>query len=215
MLKRRNFLGLFLTGALSAARAEDGLLIDSPVAGSGLLIDPAPVANMTTVHLYTPATWHCPHCEAAMGYLSEIPEIRLILHKDDQLPKHFANYDFPVLHWAAGNGYQVGWDHANRDAFLVKIATTTKKTGHPVAIQDSGRQHWSIAGDFSPSKNSAHQHLLTDHGYVASQLVGLSREQLLTLHDSLHTATSTKQGQSCPTGTCPPRTRNQFLWFRW
>lgn len=129
--------------APTVASAEDGLLIDRGVAASGVLFDAEPAGGMlldvpdrvtesqkVVVHLYSPLTWNCPHCNSAEAALKDHPGIDLRVHKDDELRGFFAGKSFPVLHWAAGVegvGWQQGWD--GEEQFLAKVFRDEKPVG--------------------------------------------------------------------------------------
>lgn len=60
-----------------------------------------------------------------------------------------------------------------------------KRAGPRVA---AGKDHWSVEGDYSPSKRETIRHLIEVHGYDKKQLAGLSLEELLSIHDQAHGA---------------------------
>src|SRR3990167_10419736 len=133
-MRRRDFLSLFLI-APASVWAEDGLLIDVGVSSSGILCD-TPVSDAdgmlldipkeifqtqrkAVVHLYSPETWNCSHCNNAEKELKDHPGVDLVVHKSDTLTGFFAGKQFPILHWAAGDGWQQGW--TTKEQFLAKV----------------------------------------------------------------------------------------------
>lgn len=128
-MRRRDFLSLLLL-APATAWAEDGLLIDGDVPASGLLLDvPETIVKAEKklrVHLYSPLTWRCPHCVSAEQALSDVPEIELVLHKDDELKGFFTGKSFPILHWGSGDAWIEGWP--GKEAVLKKIFREEPKT---------------------------------------------------------------------------------------
>lgn len=235
-MRRRDFLSLFLL-APTTLLAEDGLLIDQPVASHGLLVDvpdndasgllldipPEVIATQEkkVVHLYSPKTWTCPHCNTAEKELSGHPGIKLVIHKQDDLPSFFDGQGFPVLHWGPGKDWQSGW--TNKEQFLAKLlndnsSPPTKKPA--VIVKDSGGSHWSVEGDWSPSRQKAINHLVNVHGYQRDRVESLNIGQLLTLHDAAHEGRKVAaKSNSCPTGNCPTqyrqRSNGSFLFFHW
>lgn len=237
-MRRREFLSLFLL-APTTLLAEDGLLIDQPTTSNGMLVDapgsdasgwlidiPKDVIETQTpklVHLYSPKTWSCPHCVTAEKELRGHLGIRLIVHKQDELPEFFSGQGFPVLHWGSGKQWQSGW--TNKEQFLAKLlddnsSPPAKKPA--MAVKDSGGSHWSVEGDWSPSRQKAINHLVNVHGYQRDRIESLNIGQLLTLHDAAHEGRRvTTKASSCPTGTCPTQSRQQsqtrgsFLFFHW
>ena len=78
-----------------------------------------------------------------------------------------------------------------------------------------GSSQWTYPGDIASHLQGS------NHGVSASQLSGMSKDQMEALHDSLHNSTRssgqavTVQSSSCPGGVCPqPTTRSRGL-FRW
>ena len=236
-MKRRDFLSLFLLAPASVL-AEDGLLIDVGAASTGMLCD-APSENVSgmlldvpeevvksqkrvRVHLYSPATWNCPHCNAAETALKDHPGIEVVPHKDDTLYGFFSGKSFPILHWGSGDAWQQGW--TGKEQFLAKLLKDSsqppvKKPVQQLQVRDSGGSHWSVEGDWSPSRQKTINHLVSVHGYERGRVEGLNLGQLLTLHDYAHEGRSVRQAsQNCPTGSCPTQSRSQggqFLWWRW
>lgn len=87
--------------------------------------------------------------------------------------------------------------------------------------------HWSIEGDWNPSRNKVISHLLnsSNHSgkYSLSYLNSLTLEQLKTLHDSDHekvsstrtvSTVSTVSTSYCPNGNCPLKTKWRRKWLR-
>jgi hypothetical protein len=75
-----------------------------------------------------------------------------------------------------------------------------------------GTSGWTYPGDIAG-------HLLGgSHGVSQSELVGLSKDQMESLHDSLHDAggqaVRLQSSSSCPGGVCPQPTRVRRGWFR-
>lgn len=84
--------------------------------------------------------------------------------------------------------------------------------------------HWSVNGDWTPSKAELVRHLLADGmhkgKFTQAYLDGLSREELLSLHDDDHEfrvqtqyvqrqAQTVMYSQACPGGVCPTRSRRR------
>jgi hypothetical protein len=63
----------------------------------------------------------------------------------------------------------------------------------PTIVKQPSVAHWSYPGDITT-------HLQREHGQSA---YGLSIEQQLTLHDSLHTSRIPATQSNCPGGVCP------------
>ena len=68
---------------------------------------------------------------------------------------------------------------------------------------------WNIRGDWSPSEAQTRQHLQSEHGVSTA---GMTHQQMLSLHDSLHDGRSSgtirmQSAGGCPGGVCPPRRR--------
>ena len=202
-MRRRDFLSLFLL-APATALAEEGLLIDmgTPQVATGMLADAEGASGMLLdipkevvesqakirVHLYSPKTWNCPHCDKAHEALKDHPGVDLVPHKSDELPSYFTGKGFPVLHWGSGDKWQIGWE--NKEKFLAKLLedTSTPPAKRPVTVQvkDSGGSHWSVEGDWSPSRSKAINHLVNTHGFPRERVEALNIGQLLTLHDMAH-----------------------------
>ena len=69
------------------------------------------------------------------------------------------------------------------------------------------RSHWTYPGTID-------NHLTQDHGVSVN---GMSREEMLSLHDSLHESgrpvlRSQPVTSNCPGGVCPPQSRRLFRW---
>lgn len=245
IMRRRDFLSLFLLSPVTAL-ADDGLLLDSGVVStgmlsdvpqenvSGMLLDVPPEAvscqKRVVVHLYSPETWTCPYCDTAEKELRDHPGIELRVHKSDTLTGFFAGKSFPILHWAAGDGWQQGW--TTKEQFLAKVlkddsnppVKKPQTTSGQIAVRDRGGSHWSVNGDWSPSRQKVVNHLVSTHGYQRSRVENLNLGQLLTLHDYAHEGRKSQSqvktnSASCPTGTCPTQHRQtsqrSFLFWRW
>ena len=242
-MRRRDFLSLFLLAPASTF-AEDGLLIDviaAPVtsgllcdapqeAVSGMLLDIPPEVvegqKQVKVHIYSPKTWNCPHCNAAEKALKDHPGVEVVSHKDDTLRGFFSGKSFPILHWGPGDAWQQGW--SGKEQFLAKLfkddsQSPAKKPVQQLQVKDSHGSHWSVEGDWSPSRQKTINHLVNVHGYQQSRVEDLNLGQLLTLHDYAHEGhkaqTQQVRSNSCPTGSCPTQSRSQsngqFLWWSW
>lgn len=82
----------------------------------------------------------------------------------------------------------------------VAVSRGTFAVTHTVThapVQHVQRKHWTHPGD-------VRSHLMSEHGYAAWQLVGMSEELMLTMHDQAH-----ENPQSCPGGRCPANRRKR------
>lgn len=214
---RRDFLCLFL-GSPAAVFAQDGLLIDRPETPRGFLLDheeangmlldiPAEVIETQkkiTVHLYSPKTWTCLPCALAIKDLQDHPGIKLVVHKDDERPEYFKDKQWPILHWGPGNAWVEGWP--GKTKFLAKLFDDKSEPPvlKPVAIKDSHGSHWSVMGDWTPSREKTLNHLVSTHGFQRNRIDKLNLGQLLTLHDLVHTGRVNKNtvsrsvSKACP-----------------
>lgn len=73
------------------------------------------------------------------------------------------------------------------------------------------RMRWNISGDWTPTESQTRGHLEREHGVSTD---GMSHQQMLDLHDSLHDGRSrtvlrqdVRVRSSCPGGVCPPQQR--------
>lgn len=217
-MRRRNFLSLFLLAPASVL-AEEGLLIDRPEVPHGLLMDhpdgdvsgllmdiPEEVVESqkrVTVHLYSPKTWTWPPCESAIRELKDHPGIDLVIHEDDKRPDYFLLKNWPILHWGPGDKWQEGWN--GKSKFLAKLLDdeSTPPTSKPITVKESRGNHWSVAGDWSPSELKVENHLVHTHGFRRERIVALGLGQLLTLHDYVHQGKMNKNSALQPTKMCP------------
>lgn len=91
-------------------------------------------------------------------------------------------------------------------AVTVKAPVVAKANTQPLRMQ------WNIQGDWSPTESQTRRHLESDHGVSTA---GMSHQQMLNLHDSLHNGTKTvskpavryvqpvRYQSNCPGGVCP------------
>lgn len=248
-MRRRDFLSLLLLSPATVwaedgllidvgttGVAGSGLLCDSSSENvSGMLLDiPKEVVKTQRrklVYMYSPATWTCSHCNTAEKALKEHPGIELKVVKNDSLEGFFSGKSFPILHWAAGiegEGWQSGW--TGKEQFLAKVFKDESQPPSkkplaeqpqttPYQIQDRGGSHWSVEGDWSPSRQKTINHLVNVHGYERARVENLNLGQLLTLHDYAHEGHKVQSqrvgSRSCPTGNCPTQSNGSFLFWRW
>lgn len=94
---------------------------------------------------------------------------------------------------------------------IVKPTPPTKPVVKSAVIKTGPlRMSWNIQGDWSPSESETREHLQNDHGVSTA---GMTHQQMLSLHDSLHNGTKTVSKavskpvvyaqSSCPGGVCP------------
>lgn len=83
----------------------------------------------------------------------------------------------------------------------------------PVAAKPQPlKMQWNIAGNWNPTESETRKHLESVHGASAE---GLTHQQMLDLHDSLHNGTSKSKAvvktqsvnSACPGGVCPTPNR--------
>lgn len=191
------------------------------------------------VVIYSPETWRCPHCDEAEKAIKKLPGIEVVVKKTDTLPSWADGASYPVIHFAPGKkdkGWIVGWPGLGK--FVEKVFDDKSQPpeknpklvtkSDTVDIKDRGGSHWSVEGDWSPSREKTINHLVSVHGYSRERVESLNIGQLLTLHDYAHEGTLTKsrhpvKGMTewCPTGNCPTQTRSysprrkSFFGFTW
>jgi hypothetical protein len=78
--------------------------------------------------------------------------------------------------------------------FQTLVVATLAKAAEQAArtVQRIAGPRWNVNGDWNPSLEAIQSHLRDAHGIDPS---GLSREQLLTLHDNAHNRTGQRRGQ--------------------
>lgn len=105
-----------------------------------------------------------------------------------------------------------------REFWNLKSCTAVKAvSSEPVqqvrTVHATGGNHWSVEGDFNPSRSEAIEHLQEVHGQSRSRLESMDLESLLRLHDALHEHRTTYRSRpirksrtmasACPGGRCP------------
>lgn len=103
------------------------------------------------------------------------------------------------------------------------FVVTERWTSRPAAGKRVARvtMRWNVSGNWSPTEIQTRQHLEREHGVQTS---GMTHQQMLDLHDSLHDGRrvvrqSLRVQSSCPGGVCPApgvrvQSRSVFRWKR-
>lgn len=109
-------------------------------------------------------------------------------------------------------------DKQVREFWNLKSCTAVKAvSSEPVQqvrhVQAVSGNHWSVEGDFRPSRAEAVDHLHRVHGKSRERLEAMDLESLLRLHDALHERRTTYRSRpirksrtvasACPDGRCP------------
>lgn len=95
-----------------------------------------------------------------------------------------------------------------------RVKTRTVVTHPQVKRVERIRMRWNISGDWTPAESQTRGHLEREHGVSTD---GMSHQQMLELHDSLHdgrrvpvrrihvnVGTQWHSPSDCPGGVCPP-----------
>jgi hypothetical protein len=163
------------------------------------------------------ANFHCQPCnnlkaDIAAGKFDDFEVI------EELKPGTDAN-GYPVIRWTKPDGlskwvnsYTSGTLQSLKDEILNgKVASSVDTYARAVDIEvtrnPGPRWHWN--GDWSPSEETAAEHLLNAHGIDAS---GMSMQQMMALHDNAHNAEKSVSYVSAPSrrvrvqvrsGSCP------------